>query len=71
MVDSARDGGFVFPQSWSDDLDPAARRVRIPRDPVVDLEGVYLPDGDAPAVAARLGDARPSRSPRCRWRQPG
>ena len=57
-MDSSKDGGFVFLHSWSDDLDPTARRVRIPHDPVVDLEGIYLPDGDAPAVAARLNNAR-------------
>ena len=52
-MDSSKDGGFVFLHSWSDDLDPAARRVRIPLDPTIDLEGIYLPDGDAPALAAR------------------
>ena len=52
-MDLSKDGGVVFLHSWSDDLDPAARRVRIPQDPVIDLEGIYLPDGDARALAAR------------------
>ena len=56
-MDSSKDGGFVFLHSWSDDLDPDARRVRIPQECVIDLEGIYLP-GDAPAVAARGGGAR-------------
>jgi len=52
-MDSSTDGGFCFLHSWSDDLDPATRRARSLGVAVIDLEGVYLPSGDAPAVAAR------------------
>jgi hypothetical protein len=55
-MDSSTDGGFCFLHSWSDDLDPAARRSCPPGGAFVNLEGVYLPpDGDAPALTARSG----------------
>jgi len=56
-MDSSNDGGFRFLHSWSDDLDPAARRDTGRAGACIDLEGVYLPDGDAPAVGARSGGA--------------
>jgi len=59
-MDSSSDGGFRFLHSWSDDLDPAARRGSHPGTAVIDLDGVYLPDGDAPAVAARSSGAATS-----------
>jgi hypothetical protein len=52
-MDSSTDGGFSFLHSWSDDLDPASRRPQPGAGAVVSLEGVYLPGGDAPALAAR------------------
>jgi hypothetical protein len=52
-MDSSTNGGFCFLQSWSDDLDPAMRRAHSPGAAVIDLDGVYLPSGDAPSVAAR------------------
>jgi hypothetical protein len=52
-MDSSNDGGFRFLHSWSDDLDPATRRASPGAGAVVNLDGVYLPSGDAPAVAAR------------------
>jgi hypothetical protein len=52
-MDSSMDGGFGFLHSWADDLDPAARRASVAGGAVVDLDGIYLPAGDAPAVAAR------------------
>ena len=52
-MDSSTDGGFCFLHSWSDDLDPAARRNSHSGGAFIDLDGVYLPDGDAPALAAR------------------
>jgi hypothetical protein len=58
-MDSSMDGGLGFLHSWSDDLDPAARRSVPGAGAVIDLDGVYLPTGDAPALAARSrGDAR-------------
>ena len=56
-MDSSSDGGFRFLHSWSDDLDPAARRTGAAGGAYVDLDGIYLPDGDAPAHAARSGGA--------------
>jgi len=56
-MDSSTDGGFCFLHSWSDDLDPAARRSRSGAGAFVNLDGVYLPGGDAPAVAARKSGA--------------
>jgi hypothetical protein len=56
-MDSSKYGRFVFLHSWSEDRDPAARRVRIPTGPVIDLEDLYLPAGDAPAGAARMNAA--------------
>jgi len=52
-MDSSSDGGFRFLHSWSDDLDPAARRDGLTGGAFIDLDGVYLPDGDAPAVTVR------------------
>ena len=52
-MDTSTDGGFGFLHSWSDDLDPAARRCVPAGGAVIELEGVYLPGGDAPAAAAR------------------
>lgn len=52
-MDSSSDGGFGFLHSWSDDLDPAARRPAQGGGAVIDLDGVYLPDGDAPAFTTR------------------
>ena len=52
-MDSLTDGAFCFLHSWSDDLDPATRRARGGGVAVIDLEGVYLPEGDGPAVTAR------------------
>ncbi|HTU64371.1 MAG TPA: hypothetical protein VMF52_00355 [Steroidobacteraceae bacterium] len=57
-MNSERQGGLDFLGSWSDDLDPAARHPVVHGEAVIDLDGVYLPDGDAPAVAARNGAAR-------------
>ena len=56
-MDSSSDGGFRFLHSWSDDLDPAMRRGAPAGGAVISLEGVYLPDGDAPAVVARTSGA--------------
>ena len=59
QVNSSTDAGFDFLHSWSDDLDPAARRHTPAAGAVLDFEGVYLPGGDAPALAARSrGDAQ-------------
>ena len=59
-MDSSTDGGFCFLHSWSDDLDPATRRQCQPGGAVINLEGIYLPDGDAPAVKARSSGAAKS-----------
>ena len=56
-MDSSNDGGFSFLHSWSDDLDPASRRSVPAGGAVINLEGVYLPSGDAPAVTARTSSA--------------
>ena len=59
-MDSSSDGGLRFLHSWSDDLDPAARRATGSGGANLDLEGVYLPDADAPALAARSNGAAKS-----------
>lgn len=51
-MDASDDGGFSFLHSWSDDLDPVARSAP-PGGPIINLEGVYLPTGDTPAVEVR------------------
>jgi hypothetical protein len=53
-MDSSNDGGFSFLHSWSDDLDPAARRRARFGGAVIDLDGVYLPDADAPAFTLSI-----------------
>jgi len=59
-MDSSSDGGFRFLHSWSDDLDPAARRAG-GQGPCIDLEGVYLSDGDAPTAARTRAAGRSGR----------
>lgn len=53
-MESHYDGSLSFLNSWSDDLDPAARHARPSGNAVIDLEGVYLPEADAPAATVRL-----------------
>ncbi len=56
-MNASQDGGFGFLHSWSDDLDPNTRRAAPTGGAVIDLDGIYLPSGDAPAVAIRHSGA--------------